>query len=218
MKKYLLFTLFGLAIIFLLGAGGWMLNRPGCRAFGVSKNIEIESEMKKPFWGPVSYKGNWEEAPDGIKHIAMQTHLIKDFLKAEDRYFLGYRYEVKLQPQEQKRSKEERLEDHLVCAYGVDFDFYFLDDDGYCLWKLGTAKTKKQESLWEGYFIFVEEGRGEFEREGFKGYGQAIITEVFIPHDVARRTKKIVYWPTFCPNMWAPLDQSHQTAIGSSST
>jgi len=217
MRKYLLLSLFGLVIIFSIGACVLVLKKPVGRALGLSENIEIEAEMAEPRWNrEFSYIGDWGEAPDGIEHISVRTHLIKDFQKVENGYFLGYKYNIELQPQEQKKSKKEELEDHLISAYGVDFDFYLLDDDGYCLLELKTSKAQKQTSPNEGYFIYVEKV-GEREEE-FRGYGQSIIMEVFIPDDVARRTKKIVYSPTFYPNMFTPLDQSNQTAIGSSNT
>lgn len=220
MKKYILFTLLGFSIIFFIGAGVWVLKRPFGPVLDLAENIEIESEIAEPRWNrEFSYEGNIDEAPDGIKHLAIQTHLIKNFQNVEGGYFLGYKYDVELQPQEQKLSKDSDFEcPMLVSAYGLDFDFYFLDGDGYCLFELSTHKSQKERSPSDGYGYFIGMKESGLSRNNFTGYGQVIITDDFLSNEIAKRIKKVVYRPVFYPNFWSPVDQGNQTAIGSSST
>ena len=142
------------------------------------------------------HQGNWEERPDGIEMINVSVKLIPSIEENEDAFIVAYQATVGLKPQAEKIAERSSKngETCFVNSYKVDFNFYFLDEDGYCLRKISTENKKTLHSP-GAYTLSIKPGnKPELIRE--------VLINEKIPSSLARRIKKVSYFPIFCVNSW----------------
>jgi hypothetical protein len=125
----------------------------------------------------------------GIDDLDMETSLIKGFANVDRKdYLLAFKYKIRLKEHAEKRGIVNNRAFYIK-DYLVNFEFYFLDEYGFCLKQINTEKAQKQTSPYSSNFLVIDHNStcGE----------QVIILDPIITKDMVARIKKIVYYPTF---------------------
>jgi hypothetical protein len=164
------------------------------------------------FWGKENrldygHSGNWDERPEGIEQIDVSVKLISPIDGSKDGFLVAYQITLGLKPQADKPANRANSEkEYFVSGYGVDFDFYFLDEDGYCLEEISTKDQKANSSPGTCPVCIHPDGRSELI--------QGVLVNAKIPAHLAKRIKKVCYWPVFQVRSWKPKqekDESNKT-------
>ena len=158
---------------------------------------------KSNFWGAKTpsefgHTGNWEEKPEGIEKIDVSVKLIPSLDGNKNEFLLAYRSIIALAPQSKKITKKfsDDGKTHFVGGYGVNFYFYFLDEDGYCLKKVITENQETLSSPGAESFS-IQPGNGP-------EVMQKVLINEKIPEFLAKRIRKVCFWPVFNVNSWMP--------------
>lgn len=146
----------------------------------------------------LGFIGDWEERPKGIESLKVSVKFLSSIEGDDSSFLMAYEAMISLKSQELKISKEfhPNGEIYFVESYRVDFDFYLLDEDDYCLMEIGTENKTTLHSP-GAYPINITPGKDpELIR--------VVLLGEKIPKDIASRVKKVCYRPVFAVNGWKP--------------
>lgn len=130
--------------------------------------------------------------------MSVSVKLIPSIYEGSSDFLLAYQAIVRLKPQADKVTKIFPTNDevYFVDGYDVCFNFYLLDEDGYCLSEINTENQEKLHSSGTCPLSIKPGKKPELIR--------VVLPGVRIPAFLAKNIKKVCYMPVFSVSSGKP--------------
>lgn len=149
---------------------------------------EINMERAASPWAGFVFDGPCAEAPEEIETLQLTGKWIQSFDMPQQGYFLAYTAEVSLKRHNEEKIHTEGTHEWAVADYSVSFDFYLLDESGFCLKEIKTSDKNCQTfPSFGGHFIQPGEGID----------AQQTVVIGLLSEELVSRIKKVIYLPKF---------------------